>query len=124
MRYFSKFLGVSAALMLFSATVAGAEEKDPLKPSVPPDQIAEAKQMKNPVANTPENIAKGKALVEGKGTCFNGSLDHHQLRAELLQRRRVISALSDGDREGEGDFLDPLFLSPRGPTAHKRCISR
>ena len=71
MRYFSKFLGVSAALMLFSATVAGAEEKDPLKPRVPPDQIAEAKQMKNPDANTPENIAKGKAMFEGKGTCFN-----------------------------------------------------
>lgn len=71
MRYFSKFLGVSAALMLLSATVVGAEERDPLKPRVPPDQIAEAKQMKNPVAATPENIAKGKALFEGKGTCFN-----------------------------------------------------
>ena len=27
--------------------------------------------MKNPVAATPENVAKGKALFEGKGTCFN-----------------------------------------------------
>jgi cytochrome c peroxidase len=33
--------------------------------------MGEAKAMKNPVAATPENIAKGKALFEGKGTCFN-----------------------------------------------------
>jgi len=71
MRYLSKFLGLSAALMLVSVTVVGAEERDPLKSRVPPDQISDAKQMKNPVAATPESIAKGKALFEGKGTCFN-----------------------------------------------------
>ena len=64
MGYFYKFLGVAAAVTLLSATLVGAEEKDPLKPRVPPDQIADAKAMKNPVANTPENIAKGKALFE------------------------------------------------------------
>jgi len=51
--------------------VAVAAEAKPLKPRVPEDQRAEAKAMKNPVANTPENIAKGKALFENKGTCFN-----------------------------------------------------
>ena len=71
MGYFSKFLGVTAALMLMTATVAGAAEKDPLKPRVPADQMGDAKAMKNPVASTPESIAKGKALFEGKGTCFN-----------------------------------------------------
>ena len=71
MGYFSKFLGVAAAITLLSATVVGAEEKDPLKPRVPADQIADAKALKNPVANTPESVAKGKALFEGKGTCFN-----------------------------------------------------
>ena len=64
MGYFSKFLGISAALLLMSATVVGAAEKDPLKPRVPADQMADAKGMKNPVAATPENIAKGKALFE------------------------------------------------------------
>ena len=68
MRYFSKFLGVSAALMLLSATVVAAEERDPLKPRVPPDQMAEAKQMKNPVEATPENIAKGKPSLLGAVT--------------------------------------------------------
>ena len=71
MGYLSKSLGVCAALLMLSATVAGAEERDPLKARVPPDQMSDAKAMKNPVASTPENIAKGKALFEGKGTCFN-----------------------------------------------------
>ena len=71
MGYFSKFLGITAALMLMSVTVAGAAEKDPLKARVPADQMSDAKAMKNPVASTPESIAKGKALFEGKGTCFN-----------------------------------------------------
>ena len=51
--------------------MVGAEERDPLKPRVPDDQRAEARNMANPVPATPENIAKGKALFEGKGTCFN-----------------------------------------------------
>jgi len=71
MGYFSKFLGISAALMLLSASVVGAEERDPLKPRVPADQMAEARANKSPVEATPDNIAKGKALFEGKGTCFN-----------------------------------------------------
>jgi hypothetical protein len=59
------------ALLFVGSTVALAEELDPLKPRVPTDQMADAKAMKNPVAATPESIAKGKALFEGKGTCFN-----------------------------------------------------
>jgi hypothetical protein len=71
MGYFSKFLGISAALILLSASVVGAEEKDPLKSRVPADQMADAKANKNKFEPTPENVAKGKALFEGKGTCFN-----------------------------------------------------
>ncbi|MBH0193699.1 MAG: c-type cytochrome [Nitrospira sp.] len=71
MGYLSKFLGVSAAVLLLSASVVGAEEKDPLKTRVPADQLADAKANKNPIASTPESIAKGKAYYEGKGTCFN-----------------------------------------------------
>ena len=62
MGYLSRFFGVCAAVTLLSVTVVGAEEKDPLKPRVAPDQMADAKAMKNPVASTPESIAKGKAL--------------------------------------------------------------
>lgn len=71
MGYLSKLLSVSAALMLLSVSVVGAEEKDPLKPRVPADQMAEAKGMKNKFEADADSIAKGKALYEGKGTCFN-----------------------------------------------------
>ena len=71
MGYLSKLLSVSAAVLLLSASVVGAEEKDPTKTRVPADQLADAKTNKNPIASTPESIAKGKALYEGKGTCFN-----------------------------------------------------
>ena len=71
MGYMSKFLGISAALMLLSATVVGAEEATPTKPRVPADQLAAAKALENPVASSADSIAKGKALYEGKGTCFN-----------------------------------------------------
>ena len=71
MGYLSKSFGLVAALMFVGTTVVFAEELDPLKSRVPSDQMGDAKAMKNPVAATPENIAKGKALFEGKGTCFN-----------------------------------------------------
>ncbi len=66
-----KTVGLLTAFMFVAATAAVAEEKDPLKPRVPADQMGDAKAMKNPVDNTPESVAKGKALFEGKGTCFN-----------------------------------------------------
>ncbi|MGE0470039.1 MAG: hypothetical protein Nkreftii_002925 [Candidatus Nitrospira kreftii] len=71
MGYLSKFMSVSAALMLLSVSVVGAEEKDPLKSRVPADQMADAKAMKNKFEADADSIAKGKALYEGKGTCFN-----------------------------------------------------
>ena len=46
-----------------------AEERDPIASRVPPNERALAKALKNPVAKTPENIAKGKAIYEGKGSC-------------------------------------------------------
>jgi len=66
-----KTIGLMTALMFVAATVAVAEEADPLKPRVPEDQRAEAKAMKNPIPANDANLAKGKALFENKGTCFN-----------------------------------------------------
>jgi len=65
---FSKVLTGVVALT-FAAGIAYAAEKDPLKPRVPGDQMAAAKAVKNPVANTPDNVAKGKGIFEGKGGC-------------------------------------------------------
>jgi mono/diheme cytochrome c family protein len=62
---------VVLSVYAFVAVAAYAEEKDPTVSRVPSDQRAAAKALKNPIAKTPENIAKGKAIFEGKGTCFN-----------------------------------------------------
>lgn len=71
MRKLSGFFALLTALTFVGAIVVSAEERDPLQTRVPKDQLSDAKQMKNPVAKTKENILKGKALFEGKGTCFN-----------------------------------------------------
>ena len=65
----SGVLAVSVCAFLGSAVYA--EEKDINVPRVPGDQRAAAKALKNPHPATPENIAKGKAIYEGMGTCFN-----------------------------------------------------
>ncbi|MBH0182505.1 MAG: hypothetical protein HP490_12755 [Nitrospira sp.] len=56
MGYLSKFVGVSAALMLLSVSIVGAEERDPVKPRVPAEQMADAKATKNPSEATPERL--------------------------------------------------------------------
>jgi len=57
-------------LGLLATTLTWAAEKDPMKPRVPEGERATAQKMKNPVASSPETIAKGKAVYEGKGTCI------------------------------------------------------
>ena len=71
MGYMSRSILIVTALMFALSTVALAEERNPLKARVPADQRAKVRKMKNPVPMTKVNVAKGKALYEGKGTCFN-----------------------------------------------------
>lgn len=74
MKKLSGIFGVMAGLALVGAAsldTSLAAERAPLKPRVPASEITAAKAMKNPVPFTTESIAKGKALFEGKGTCFN-----------------------------------------------------
>ena len=61
---------VVIVLAVMGAAVAKSAEKDPLAPRVPPDQIAEAKKTKNPFQGNAGALAEGKAIFEGKGTCF------------------------------------------------------
>lgn len=63
-------LMIGTVLVLNTAMAFAAPERDPLPPRVPEKDLAGAKAMKNPVAATPESIAKGKGLYEGKGTCI------------------------------------------------------
>ena len=59
------------ALCTLVAVSAYAEELDLTISRVPNDQWAAAQAMKNPVPKTPENIAKGKTIFEGNGSCHN-----------------------------------------------------
>lgn len=54
----------------FAAGVASAAEKDIKMSRVPAAELQKAKDMKNPLKATPDVLAKGKAIYEGKGTCF------------------------------------------------------
>jgi mono/diheme cytochrome c family protein len=70
LKHVMKASALLAAVAIFGATVAISAEKDPLAPRVPPDQIADAKKAKSPIPSNPATIAEGKAVFEGKGTCF------------------------------------------------------
>lgn len=56
--------------LAFATGVAVAAEKDIKMPRVPAGELQKAKDTKSPLKPTPDVIAKGKAIFEGKGTCF------------------------------------------------------
>jgi cytochrome c len=67
---------LTAAMFMTSGLAIAGPEKDPLKARVPADKRAKAKKNKSPYGKkskdaTPEIIAEGKEIYEGKGTCFN-----------------------------------------------------
>lgn len=57
-------------LGIVTASLTWAAEKDPMKPRVPEGERAAAQKLKNPIASSPDAIAKGKTVYEGKGTCI------------------------------------------------------
>ncbi|NOY84909.1 hypothetical protein MNBD_NITROSPIRAE01-813 [hydrothermal vent metagenome] len=70
---FRKLVLALALVSFFGVSIAQSapgKETDPLGPKVPEDEMEEAKEWKNPMKPTPANIAKGKALFQGKATCF------------------------------------------------------
>ena len=56
---------------LSCALPAWATERHMMQPRVPADKLAEARALASPLASSPETVAQGKALYNGKGTCFN-----------------------------------------------------
>ena len=66
----TKFLTLAAALLLatWSRPTLGSDA-EVLQPRVPSHLIEEARQWRNPLEVTPENIEKGKALFQGKAFC-------------------------------------------------------
>lgn len=53
----------------FGLSSAWPADEVVLRPRVPPDQIEEARTWINPLAATPDNLDKGKALFHGKAFC-------------------------------------------------------
>lgn len=62
---------VSLIVMIMLAGPAWAAERHMMQPRVPADKLAEARALRSPLPDSPEIVAKGKALYDGKGTCFN-----------------------------------------------------
>lgn len=52
------------------AIPAAAAERHMMQPRVPADKLAEACALRSPLSNSPETIDQGKAIYNGKGTCF------------------------------------------------------
>lgn len=67
---FWKIVFALLLVTLWGVDISRSAERDPTLPRVPVDKIEEARRWKNPFSATPENIAKGRALFTGKGTCF------------------------------------------------------
>ncbi|WP_447969590.1 c-type cytochrome [Nitrospira sp. M1] len=67
---------LTAVLFLSAGMAVAGPEKDPLKPRVPAAERGKAKKMKTDLYKrakkaSPEIIAEGKKIYEGKGTCVN-----------------------------------------------------
>jgi mono/diheme cytochrome c family protein len=58
------------AFVVVFAIPATAAERHMMQPRVPADKLAEARALTSPLSNSPEVIEQGKALYNGKGTCF------------------------------------------------------
>lgn len=58
------------AVIILSGSPASAE-RHMMQPRVPADKLAEARALKSPLPDSLEIVEKGKAIFEGKGTCFN-----------------------------------------------------
>ena len=58
-------------VVAFFAIPAGAAERQMMQQVVPADKLAEARAHTSPLPKSPETVAQGKALYDGKGACFN-----------------------------------------------------
>lgn len=68
-------IAVATVSLGLAAALASCIQHDPLKPKVPADRMEEAKALKAPFGEaknaSPEIVADGKRLFEGKGSCIH-----------------------------------------------------
>lgn len=67
----TRMLTVVLACGFLSASTLSAAERHMMQPRVPADKLAEARALTSPLPDSAEIVEKGKALYNGKGTCFN-----------------------------------------------------
>ena len=58
-------------LVAGGVSLSEGAEQSMMQPRVPADRLAEARALTSPLPDSPEIVEKGKALYNGKGTCFN-----------------------------------------------------
>ena len=56
-------------VVICTSTLVWAGSPGDLKPRVPPERLAEAQSFQNPFTPSPDIVAKGKKLYEGKSFC-------------------------------------------------------
>lgn len=59
------------AVVVSLAIPAGAAERHMMQSLVPADKLAEARALTSPLPKSPETVAQGKSIYDGKGACFN-----------------------------------------------------
>ena len=67
----SHALIATAMLTCFVVAPSLAAERHMMQSQVPADKLAEARALTSPLPSSPKIVAQGKALYNGKGTCFN-----------------------------------------------------
>ena len=93
--------------MVMALTVSlgcgAAQASGRLAPRVPADELAAAKKVRNPMAVTPDNLAKGKVIYEGRGRCWacHGPTGHGEGRQAV------------GMTPPPAVFADPAFHAAR-----------
>jgi mono/diheme cytochrome c family protein len=61
----------TAFFLLISVLPLSAAERHIMEPRVPADKLEEARALNSPLADSPEIVAQGQKIYEGRGTCFN-----------------------------------------------------
>jgi len=64
-----RLASLGVVVILHGMALAWAADPEVLRPRVPKDQMEAARSVQNPLPATPEMIANGKALYEGKAFC-------------------------------------------------------
>ncbi|TKB73242.1 MAG: c-type cytochrome [Nitrospira sp.] len=59
------------AMLVSLAIPVGAAEQHMMQQLVPDGKLAEARALTSPLPKSPETVAQGKAIYDGKGACFN-----------------------------------------------------